>query len=184
MNKEYLDAFENKLEQELLKLCTSYNMLGGVLLSTDDLNEKWHIIAPEYMADAVGQIKDYPTVSVAWAGYLGMAYAYGWDFDWEIYSHAEYKSFYGKQGFDDMDEYIVENVLGISLDSNDAQMIEKIMRICGQTTVAYIRNEQVEPQSQLAFFIFARACKVMFRIGVAIELKRLGYKFERVDNLN
>ena len=29
----------------------------------------------------------------------------------------------------------------------------------------------------------ARACRAMFRIGAAIELKRLGYKFEKV-NLN
>ena len=49
--------------------------------------------------------------------------------------------------------------------------------------VAQIRHEQIEPQSQMAFHIFARACRAMFRIGAAIELKRLGYKFEKV-NLN
>ncbi len=181
MNTEYLNTFELKLEQELLKLCTSYNMLGGVLLATDDIAEHWHKLAPEYMADAVGQIGEYPTVSVAWAGYLGMAVAHGWDADWEQCLATEYKYYYGSQGFDDMDEFIVEQVLGISLDRGEAKDIENMMRRCGQLSVTLIRNEQVEPQSQLAFFIFARACKVMFRIGAAMELYRLGYKFERLD---
>jgi hypothetical protein len=32
----------------------------------------------------------------------------------------------------------------------------------------------------MAFHVFARAVKVMYRIGAALELKRLGYKFEEV----
>jgi hypothetical protein len=33
----------------------------------------------------------------------------------------------------------------------------------------------------MAFHVYARVVKVMFRIGAAIELKRLGYKFEQVN---
>jgi hypothetical protein len=33
----------------------------------------------------------------------------------------------------------------------------------------------------MAFHAYARAIKVMFRIGASIELKRLGYKFEQVN---
>ena len=58
MNKVYLDNFETMLQHELLRLCTSYNMLEGVLLSSDDIDEMWHKLAPEYMVDAVPQIKD------------------------------------------------------------------------------------------------------------------------------
>jgi hypothetical protein len=32
-----------------------------------------------------------------------------------------------------------------------------------------------------AFHIFARTVRVMFKIGSALELKRLGYKFQKVD---
>ena len=77
----YLDRFENKLQEDLLRLCTSYRMLDGVLLSSEDIDMHWNKLAPEYMADAVPQIADYPTVSVAWAAYLGLAIAYGWDKD-------------------------------------------------------------------------------------------------------
>ena len=71
MNTEYLNNFEEKLQQELLHLCTNYGMLDSTLLAADDIDNRWHDLAPEYVADAVGQIRDYPVVSVAWAAYLG-----------------------------------------------------------------------------------------------------------------
>ncbi len=180
METGYFDDFEQKLEQELLKLCTNQGMLDGGLLATDDINDRWRELAPEYMADAVPQIRDYPTVSVAWAAYLGMAVANGWDADWELHSRMTYKSYYGLQGFDDMDDHIVNDVLGIALNSDEASKLESVVRLCGETAVSFIRHEQIDPQTPTAFHIFARACKVMFRIGAALELKRLGYKFEKV----
>lgn len=181
MDKDYLDRFESKLQQDLVFLCTSYKMLDGSLPASDDIEARWHDLAPEYVADAVYEIQDYPTVSVGWAGYLGMAVAYGWDSDWTRYSKAEYKSYYGPRGFDDMDEHIVSSILRIPLESADAKSIEDMLRRCAQSAVDHIRHEQIEPQSPTAFHVFARACKVMFRIGAGIELKRLGYKFEKMD---
>ena len=64
---EYFDTFENNLLTELLKRCTSQGLLEGTLLASEDIDERWKVYAPEYMADAVPQIADYPTVSVAWA---------------------------------------------------------------------------------------------------------------------
>lgn len=184
MNKVYLDNFENKLQNELLRICTAAELLDGQLLESEDINGLWHRLAPEYMADAVPQVRDYPTVSVAWAAYLGLAIAYGWDADWNYYKDAPYASYYGEQGFDDMDEHIVRDLLGLLLDGYEARKIEEIIRRCGEMAVALIRHEQIEPQSPMAFHVFARACKVMFRIGAAIELKRLGYRFDKVDLLN
>lgn len=181
MNQEYLERFEKGLQEELLRLCTMYKLQEGVLLSTDDIDEQWNKLAPEYMADAVPQIADYPTVSVAWASYLGLAIAHGWDDDWNKCKEVSYTSYYGEQGFDDMDEHIVEKVLGLLLDGYEARALEDIIRRCGEAAVARIRHEHIEPQSPMAFHVFSRACRVMFRIGASIELKRLGYKFEKVD---
>ena len=72
MDTEYLNRFEERLQQELLRLCTDYHVLDGTLLATEDLDNRWHDLAPEYVADAVEQIRDYPVVSVAWAAYLGL----------------------------------------------------------------------------------------------------------------
>ncbi len=181
MNTEYIDDFEQKLTTELLRRCSSLGFLDGKLLESDDINDRWQELAPEYIADAVTQIRDYPTVSVAWAAYLGMAVAHHWDADWEVHSLSPYSSYYGEQGFDDMDEHIVYGILGIPQESPEADKLEAAIRICGETAVAFIRHEQIAPQTPEAFHIFARACKAMFRIGTAIELKRLGYKFEKVD---
>lgn len=177
---DYLENFERRVEQELLHLCTSANMLNGTLLASDDIDARWQALAPEYMADAVPQVKDYPTVSVAWAAYLGIAVAWGWDTDWAHHQHATYQSYYGKQQFDDMDEHIVYDLLGLLPDGHEARSLESIIRRCGETAVSLIRHEHIEPQSTMAFHVFARACRVMYRIGAALELKRLGYKFEKI----
>lgn len=180
VNSEILSRFEKKLEESLLLLCTSYNQLSGTLLSSEDIDAQWKELAPHYVADAVTQIADYPTVSVAWAGYLGMAVAYGWDKDWEACRAKAYSEYYGPNGFDDMDEHILYGILSLLPDGYEAKGLEDMMRRCGEKTVMLIRHEQIEPQSPMAFHIFARSCKVMFRIGAAIELKCLGYKYQEI----
>lgn len=181
MDIEYLNCFERKLQLELLKLCTTYHMLNGVLLETEDINDHWNFLAPLYATDAVREFEDYPVVSMAWAGYLGMAIAQGWDTCWSAYSKKEYKEYYGSKGFDNMDEHIIQDIIGLPLDSEDARSIENMLRRCGETTISMIRHEHFEEQSPMAFHAFARAIKVMFRIGAALQLKRLGYNFQRVD---
>ena len=185
MDTEYLNYFEEKLQQELLRLCTNYGVLGGTLLATDDIDARWNDLAPEYMADAVQQIRDYPIVSVAWAAYLGLAVAAEWDDDWGSYAQAPYHSYYGEQAFDDMDEHIVHDFLELPLDGEEAEQLANIIRRCGQTTVGMIRYEQIEPQSPLAFHIFARACRHRAETsGIQVRESRIRTEFERVALLN
>lgn len=181
MDTAYLDKFELKLEEELLRLATEGKMLDGVLLSTDDIDNHWkQHLAPEYMADAIREVSAYPVVSVAWAAYLGMAVAKGWDTGWSACLEQPYTSYYGPHRFDDMDEHIVQQVLGLDLEGSEACAIADMLRSCGEKTVGLIRYEHIEPQSVMAFHIFARAVKAMFRIGAALQLYRMGYKFEKV----
>ena len=178
---EYYDTFENNLLQELMKLSTSHKMLEGTLLASDDIDERWKEYAPEYMGDAVPQINAFPAAAIAWAGYVGMAVAHRWDEDWATYATEPYEKLHGTEGFDDMDENIMQNILGLSLESEEAQKIEEMMRRCANTAITFIRREETEAQSTKAFYIFARTARVLFRIGAAMELHRLGYKFEKVN---
>ena len=178
---EYFDTFENNLLQELMKLCTSHKMLEGTLLASEDLDERWKEYAPEYMADAIPQVNSFPAAAIAWAGYVGMAVAHRWDENWEQYAAEPYEKLHGEQGFDDMDEHIVQHILGLALEDEAAQKIEDMMRRCANTAITYIRREDTEAQTTKAFYIFARTTRVMFRIGAAMELHRLGYKFEKVN---
>ena len=177
-NIEYLDKFEIGLLEKLIGLCHSYDTLNGIFPSSEDIDDYWRVMAPEYLADAVQQVRDYPTVSVGWAAYMGMAVANGWDNDWKKMMVTPYNEFYGERGFDDMDENIVTQFLGLSLESEINRKLEDMIRRCAELTVDLIRHEQVEPQSQLAYHIFVRACRAMFRLGAALELERLGYKMQ------
>lgn len=180
MDQEYLSNFEAKLLNELLKVCKSRNMLDGTLLATDDIDNLWDTLAPEYMADAVPEIRDYPLVSVGWAAYLGMGVAFGWDANWELFSTAPYKTYHGVRGFDDLDEHVMFDMLKIERTSAEALAVEKLFRQCGECAVSLIRHEQIEPQSPMAFYVFARACRAMYRIGAAVQLRRMGYKFQKM----
>ena len=110
-----------------------------------------------------------------------MAVAHRWDENWEQYASEPYANLHGEQGFDDMDEHIVQHILGLSLEDEAAQKIEDMMRRCANTAITFIRREDTEEQTTKAFYIFARTTRVMFRIGAAMELHRLGYKFEKVN---
>jgi hypothetical protein len=43
MEKEiqYYEAYEEKLQQEILKMCKSLGMLDNELLSSEDIDQKW-----------------------------------------------------------------------------------------------------------------------------------------------
>lgn len=185
-NSAYFDKYEERLTDVLVQYCTGLGMMNGQLLTAEELEEKWNEIAPEYMVNAVPQIQEYPTVSVAWAGYLGMGIAVLWDKEWDKYKNDAnlYNSFVTPRGFDCMDEYIAEELLGVGTESKEFTEIESLMRNCGMTAVAMIRKENIEPQSPDAFYVFARTVKVMFKVGVSIALKRLGYKYEKVTITN
>lgn len=180
-NSEYLDNFELSLIEKMVQQCRSFGMLDDMLLSSEDIDSMWRQLAPEYLADAVEQVRDYPTVSVGWAAYMGMAIANGWDNNWEKTMKMEYQDLYGPRGFDDMDENIIIHALGFALESSTARGIEDMVRRCAELTVDLIRHEEVEPQSPMAYHIFVRASRAMYRIGAALELKRLGYKMERME---
>lgn len=177
----YYNMFQTRLENELLKICTQSGMLEGVLLKSDDIDLKWKEFAPEYMAQAVKEIADYPTVSVAWAGYAGMAVACWWNRDWKRLGGQQYGALQGPNGFDDMDDFIMKEILGLLPDGKEAQRITAVMQSCAQTAVTFIRQEKIEPQSPRAFYVFARAVQVMYSIGAAIELHRLGYEFRKLQ---
>ena len=178
---QYYEAYEEKLQQEILKMCKSLGMLDNELLSSEDIDQKWKEWAPEYIAEALPEVNSYPEFAIACAGYAGMAVAQWWDEDWGRHHGAAYESLHGPRGFDDMDEYIVQNILKLQLDSPEAKQLVNILLCCAQKAVTFIRHEQIEAQTVKAFHLFARTVKVLCRTGAAIWLRRLGYKLHKVD---
>ena len=173
--------FQERLEKEMLRICTDAGMLEGILLRSEDIDQKWKELAPEYIADGVKEIAAYPTVSIAWAGYIGMAVACWWNRDWKRLKDQPYSVLLGPNGFDDMDDHILKDILGLLPEGKQAQQITAVMQSCAQTAVTFIRQEQIEPQSKRAFYVYARAVQVMFSVGAAVELCRLGYEMKKLQ---
>ena len=173
--------FQERLEKEMLRICTDAGMLEGILLRSEDIDQKWKELAPEYIADGVKEIAAYPTVSIAWAGYIGMAVACWWNRDWKRLKDQPYSVLLGPNGFDDMDDHILKDILGLLPEGKQAQQITAVMQSCAQTAVTFIRQEQIEPQSKRAFYVYARAVQVMFSVGAAVELCRLGFEMKKLQ---
>lgn len=182
---DFLNSFTEKLSDTLVKQCTADEMLDGKMLLVEELNDKWRTSAPEYMVDAVPQIAEYPSAAIAWACYVGMGAAVLWDKSWGDYKDTEdwYTLMAKPRGFDALDEYVVECLVGYKLDSEENQKLETTIRKCAHTAQTMIRKEGIEPQSVMAFHLFARVVKVFFELGVSLELRHRGYKYVKV-NLN
>ena len=173
-NMEILDHFEKVLEEGLLKVCKTAGLLADEILSSPDIDDKWDIYIKDYVGDAVENFNEYPDAAIAWAGFLGMGVAHNWDTDWEAHRDDFYESYYGPRGWDDMDEHIMRDLLGLS--EEDEKHFSATLNSCAAATLGLIRHEGVEPQTADGFYILVRAYSLLYRIGAAIELQRLGYK--------
>ena len=182
---EYLDRYEESLTGWLTELCTEMRFMNGQLFWTDDIEAIWTRCAAEYMADAVPNVAQYPSAALAWAAYFGMAVARLWDRRWEEVQQWDdpYAKIRDARGWDEMDEYVTEEILGYLPESRTAQDIENLMVQLARTAETAIRREEIEPQSETAFHIFARTVRTLYRIGAGVELYMLGYKYVKV-NLN
>ena len=180
---ELLNKYEEGLRKMVTEFLTQQKELEGQLLEVDELKAKWKSSAPSYMADAVPEIAKYPLVAIAWAMYEGMGAAVLWDKEWNRYENVEdfHKMFTEPRGFDEMDEYITEVLLCLPLGSEGADKLENLIRSTAERALSLIRKEQVEAQSVMAFHVFARTTKVMFDAGVAVQLRRMGYNYVKVN---
>ena len=181
-NIEFYEQYEQRLTNVLVDLCTSRGFLSGQLYMIDELDEKWNEIAPNYMVDAVSEVNEYPSVAIAWAAYLGMGVAALWDTVWSDYKDVDnlYDKFREPRGFDAMDEFVLEEMLSLELKSSMAKNIEDLLRSCARLAISTIQKEEPEAQTSASFYLLASTVKVFFKIGIALELKLLGYNYEKV----
>jgi hypothetical protein len=177
---EYLQRFEDGLCEQLVALLGERKMLGGTLFTVEELTDTWRAAAPEYMADAVPQIADYPMAAIAWAGYFGAGAALLWDKNEPMSDGVEvYKRLRDARGFDEMDEYVGYLMLDSGLRQENIERMEDAMRQCAQIALTAIRKENIEPQSAMAFHVFARTTKVFYTLGASVVMHLMGYHYEK-----
>ena len=178
--KEVIQGFRDRLTGHLLAICKEKGYLGDTLLQTPDIEEKWKDLAPDYYGDAIPEFNGYPEVTLAWAGYLGEAVAQCWDSDWSSFSGEKYEFFRGSRGFDYMDEHITEKFLGYQVGSDEGNEVAAVLRDLAGHAYSFLRHDNIEAQSILAYKAVLAALDVMFIVGAAVRLKKLGYKFEKL----
>ena len=91
-----------------------------------------------------------------------------------------------KRGFDYMDEFVTEELIGIKLNStkkrdiDDAQKLTACIQECADLALTMIRRQGIEPQSTEAFYMYAAVEKLMFELGVSMQMYRMGYRYEKM----
>ena len=172
--KTAIEKYREDLTAHLLEVTTGNGLLKGTLLSTPDIDETWVRLTPSFYGDAVREFNRYPEFCLGCAGYLGMAIAFLWDKDWAKYRELPYSFFQGKRGFDDMDDHITDEIL------RDRRHSVPAMQSTAAAAYHFLMRESPEPGTAEAYRMFLVTVEVMYKVGAAIELCRIGYKLERV----
>lgn len=181
-SRETAKAFEEKVRKDLIEFLQNKEALDAHVPECPDVEEKWSEIARSYMPDGAREFKDYPVVSLGWMMLIGMAMAYYWDTDWESYSKKTdiYEQLRDKRGYDNMDEAVVEDVLGYAGEA--AEKITELVAECASRVYSMLNHEHVEPGTEAALGCYIGALHQLYLVGMAMELNALGYHMTQLKN--
>ena len=175
-----MEIFEEKLHNDLFQYLLSMKEVDQHMPECPDVEEKWEEIAKAYIPDGIREFQDYPSASLGWMMYIGMAVAKMWDTEWEIYSKIEdlYAYMRDKRGYDSMDEYIREELL--LLQGDDYTMLEKVVGECASRVHNALMHQNIEPGTKAAFEAFVACLHQLYLFGAAMQLKRMGYHMTKM----
>lgn len=175
-----MEIFEEKLHNDLFQYLLSMKEVDQHMPECPDVEEKWEEIAKAYIPDGIREFQDYPSASLGWMMYIGMAVAKMWDTEWEIYSKIEelYAYMRDKRGYDSMDEYIREELL--LLQGEDYMMLEKVVGECASRVYNALMRQHIEPGTKAAFEAFVACLHQLYLFGAAMQLKRMGYHMTKM----
>ena len=97
-----MEKFEEQLRNDLHQFLQSLNEVDERMPECPDVEDKWEEIAKAYIPDGIREFQAYPSASLGWMMYIGLAVAKMWDTEWEIYSKVEdlYAYMRDKRGYD------------------------------------------------------------------------------------
>ena len=186
-----IEQFEEQLRQDLHQFLQSMNEIDARLPDCPDVEEKWEQIAKAYIPDGIKEFNDFPSASLGWMMYIGMAVAKFWDAEWEIYSKIDdlYAYMRDKRDYDSMDEYIREDVL--LLRGIDYTVLEKLVGECASRVYNALRHQNIEPGTKEAFNAYVSCLHQLYLFGAAMqffdersgkaERNRMGYHMTKMN---
>ena len=179
-----MESFENQLHQDLHKFLLSMQEVDEHLPECPDVEEMWEPIAKAYIPDGIKEFNEFPSASLGWMMYIGLAVAKFWDEEWETYSNQDDLYIYmkNKRGYDAMDEYIREDVLLLS--GVDYDVLEKLVGECASRVYNALRHQNIEPGTKEAFNAYVSCLHQLYLFGAAMQLKRMEYHMIKRKQLN
>ena len=175
-----METFEIKLNKDLHEYFLAKGKIDERMTECPDIEDLWEKIGNAYLPDGAREFNSYPTVALGWIFYVGMALAKYWDTEWDVYSKVEnlYTYLRDKRGFDNMDDFIREEVL--LLNEEERKKLQELVGDCAARVYNILRHENVEPGTKDAFLLFVDCIHQMYLMGMAIELYHLGYKMTKI----
>ena len=200
-----MNEFEDKLHEDLHQFLLSMKEVDERLPECPDVEDKWEPIAKAYVPDGIREFQDFPSASLGWMMYIGMAVAKLWDTEWEvmeqreqsdacinsaesrqnstegqIYSNLDdlYAYLRDKRGYDSLDEYIREEVL--QLTGIDYTVKEKLVGECASRVYNALMHQRIEPGTKEAFNAYVSCLHQLYLMGAAMQLKRMGYHMTKM----
>ena len=168
--------FESVFRDDLYAYLLSAGMVDSHLPEASDLEALWPGLWCSYMSDGIREYNTgYPSVSLGWMMFVGMAVAKYWDVEWKVYGRVPdlYVYLRDRTDYDHMDDYILDSVL--CLDTAARQTVNGIVAECASRTYNRICHMHIEPGTADALHAYAGALHQMYLMGVAMELNSLGY---------
>ena len=98
-----MENFEEQLRKDLHQFLLNMQEVDERMPECPDVEEKWEEIAKAYIPDGIKEFNDFPSASLGWMMYIGMAVAKMWDTEWEILEDL-YAYMRDKRGYDAMDD--------------------------------------------------------------------------------
>ena len=175
-----MEPFETKLQQDLHQYLLSVEEVDERQPDCPDVEGKWYGIAQAYIPDGIREFKDYPTSSLGWMMYIGMAVTKFWDEEWTLYANLPdlYVYLRDKRGYDCMDEYIREDVL--RLRGDDYTALERLVGECASRVNNALRHQAIEPGTKEAFNAYVACLHQLYLAGMAVQLNRMGYRMAKL----
>ena len=141
-----MENFEEILRKDLHQFLLSMKEVDERLPECPDVEDKWEEIAKAYIPDGIREFQDFPSASLGWMMYIGMAVAKMWDTEWEIYSK-----------------------------------IEEVTGECASRVYNALMHQHLEPGTKEAFNGYVACLHQLYLMGVAMQLKRMGYHMTKMN---
>ncbi|MBR4830008.1 MAG: hypothetical protein IKZ92_09460 [Muribaculaceae bacterium] len=170
-----MEKFAADLLEDLHCYLVQRDKVDERLPECPDVEEKWPAIAEAYLPDGVREFANYPVASLGWMMFVAMAVAKYWDVDWVRYADVQdlYTPLRDKRGYDNLDEYIMDEVLDLHGDA--AESMQELVGDCAERVKRTLFALDVEPGTADAFRAYVACLQVMYQMGMAVQLKAMGY---------